>query len=127
LTTVRLGPLPRTEARPGNGATTITACGRTAFLLSLAPLRGFFPIASLSLGGQGNISRRTRHLSPRAVACRPCNGSVDEGGRRQLSRAPPCRPPRSRDRQTQSDRSQPLCPPPGQFAPTEAAENNLPQ
>ena len=75
------------------------------------PLRSFFPGASLFPGAQGNISRRTRHLSPRAVACRPCNGSVDEGGRRHLSRAPPCSPTRSRGRQTQSDRSQPLCPP----------------
>src|SRR5215475_2555537 len=84
---------------------------RTASLLSPAPLRSFFLGASLFPGAQGNISRRTRHLSPQAVACRPCNGSVDEGGRRHLSRAPPCSPTRSRGRQTQSDRSQPLCPP----------------
>jgi len=75
-------------ARPGNGATTITTCGRRASLLSLAPLRSFFPVASVSLGGPGNISRRTRHLSPRVVACRPCNGSVDEEGRRSCLSTP---------------------------------------
>jgi hypothetical protein len=33
-------------------------------LLSPAPLRGFFSRGCHSLGGSGNISRRTRHPSP---------------------------------------------------------------
>src|SRR5262245_49785235 len=65
-----------------------------------------FLVISLSIGERGNTSGRTRPLSRRAVVCKPCNGSIDEGGRRQLARARSCSPTRSRGRQTQTYGSQ---------------------
>jgi hypothetical protein len=67
----------------------------------------------------------TNSPSIAASGCyRPGNGSIEDGGRRELSRARPCSPTRSQATQTHSDGSQSLIH--ARQSPTEAVEKITP-